>query len=379
MPIRGVYNEDEKKMLEGFEKTVDKMSGWYRDLHVRVASADSIRNWSLAMDCWNPLWLDENYAQKTRWGGIIAPPMYQECIILKSWMMDIPPHLGYISNDRPILIGEDWELFKPVRPGDSFRVWRRRAKVYDVTSPDKDTPRRFNFLIHDLDLINQKDEMVTTFKCYLNITLKPEPPQALPPSPPYAYTEAELAFIERISNAEEIRGAEPRYWEDVGIGDELKPVAMGPTTAWDMLVFTAGRQDLDLIPMMEVRRRTPWMLLKDPDTGVTYHMMEMHLTGRAGQLRGEPHGFHSGVVERQLMARLVTNWMGDDGFIRKFNWRYLTTTYIGEALIGKAKVVNKRAENGEHLVDLEVWLENIRGHFAVAAKVTVNLCAKEDL
>jgi hypothetical protein len=40
-------------------------------------------------------------------------------------------------------------------------------------------------------------------------------------------------------------------------------------------------------------------------------------------------------------------------------------------------VTNKRVENGEHLVDLEVWLENMRGNITEAAAATVSLCPKE--
>ena len=77
------------------------------------------------------------------------------------------------------------------------------------------------------------------------------------------------------------------------------------------------------------------------------------------------------------MGRLVTNWMGDDGFLRKFDWRHMTQSAVGDTLIGRGKVTNKRVEDSEHLVDLRVWLEDIRGYVTEASIVTVSLCSKE--
>lgn len=44
MAIRGVYSDDEKKMLAEFEKIADDLSGWDKSLRRRVATEESIRN-----------------------------------------------------------------------------------------------------------------------------------------------------------------------------------------------------------------------------------------------------------------------------------------------------------------------------------------------
>jgi len=46
----------------------------------------------------------------------------------------------------------------------------------------------------------------------------------------YKYTNEELDFIEKVHDAESIRGATIRWWEDVRVGDELQPVVNGPLT-----------------------------------------------------------------------------------------------------------------------------------------------------
>ena len=222
------------------------------------------------------------------------------------------------------------------------------------------------------------DEIITKFKLYNDAVIVPEPPQRAVPQPDYVYTKEELAHIDRVFAEEEILGARIRWWEDVSPGEELRPVIMGPTTLWDQIVYTAGRQEMELVPMMEMRRRGA-MLFLDPATGVTHHGIEWHHADLVAQLMGMPYAMHYGVVSRQLLARCVTNWMGDDGFITKFHWRHLANFKIGDTCIGRGKVTGKRVEGGEHLVDISLWVENLRGYVSVPAIATVSLLSRETI
>jgi acyl dehydratase len=376
MAVRGVYTKAEQKMLDELNSSIFMKPGWFKPKAKMVATAESIKNFAVSVDFWNPLWRDESYAVGTRWGGIIAPPMYQERFGYSgSFGLMATPEVGYQSG---VYIGQDYEFFKPVRPGDSFTVWRNPPKLEDITTLDGKGLRRFTWMPHDLYLYNQNGELVDTLKTYLESTFYPEPHESINmPKPAHKYTKEELEYINRMIDAEEIRGANIRYWEDVNVGDETAPVAMGPTTTWDMIAYSKGVMAEDFPPLRDMRKAGGGMLLLDPETGVTHMGVEYHFTDQGGKLAGLPHGFHFGNFAGQLMARLVTNWMGDDGFLRKYSWRHLTQTPIGDTVIGHGRVVNKRAENGEHLVDLDVYLENIRGNITEAAAATVRLISKE--
>ena len=155
-------------------------------------------------------------------------------------------------------------------------------------------------------------------------------------------------------------------------------MSVGPTTVWDMITFFAGIQELPLFPSREMRKRAPELFFFiDPATGVSHADVEWHFIDGNARFRGQRHAFHFGNFARQTMARLVSNWMGDDGFLKGFKWRHLARTAIGDSLIGRGKVVNKYKENGEHLVDLEVYLENLRGNITEAAVATISLFSKE--
>lgn len=56
----------------------------------------------------------------------------------------------------------------------------------------------------------------------------------------------------------------------------------------------------------------------------------------------------------------------------------MTRSIVGDAFIGYGRVVGKREEKGEHLVDIKAWLENIRGFTPEAAMATVKLVSKKD-
>jgi acyl dehydratase len=385
MAVRGVYTEAEQKILDGINQNMESLMGWYKSPEPMVATEESMKNYAYAVDPKNPLWRDENYARNTRWGSIIAVPEFVERIGVSPFLVMPSLEYGY----RYILIGNDDEYFKPIRANDSFRVWRRRGVIKDVTSLDGKGPRTFAVTVEDFDIINQKDELVSNFKHLFQITFFPDPPKPYS-MPDYGYTKEELAYIDRMEEDEEIRGANIRFWEDVNAGDDLKPVVMGPVTRSHMIALDiaqhSGRSGLQLFSMfnmaptgevMPPNRASLRDFEQDPATGLYYYLGMPHWDDRAAQTYGEPRAFLYSAQSRHLLARLITNWMGDDGFIRKYHYRHMSRNHLGETLIGHGKVVNKHIENGEYLVDLKVWVENMRGSSTESAVATVSLLSKE--
>ena len=54
------------------------------------------------------------------------------------------------------------------------------------------------------------------------------------------YSTEEIQEIDKAYEAEERRGNEPRYWEDVSVGDKLTPIAKGPLTMVDIISMHMG-------------------------------------------------------------------------------------------------------------------------------------------
>ena len=54
------------------------------------------------------------------------------------------------------------------------------------------------------------------------------------------YGDEEIEAIDAQYAAEQRRGAEPRYWEDVQVGDTVGPMVKGPLTVTDMVCWHVG-------------------------------------------------------------------------------------------------------------------------------------------
>jgi acyl dehydratase len=386
--VRGTYTKEEERMLAECRESWAKLVGWlgetpseqvpYPVFH-RVATKDLITHMAYAADYWNPLWRDENYARNTRWGGIIAPPFFQQCIAHggPNFPLKVPPEVGIA---RMEMGGDYWEFFKPIRVGDSFKVWVGLPNIQDVTRPGKDSPRRLR-IMGNVSYINQRDE-VTGIMHRVSFT------SILPPGTEikkneveftreYIYTKEEIAAIDREADAEEIRGANPRYWEDVSIGDELKPVVLGPVTVWDQVLEMQGF-GIACLPMREVRRQTPERVFIDAATNIPHKSIEFHLSEGSAKALGHYSTTLIAVTVEHFLGRLITNWMGDDGFLRRFDYLKLANTPHGDTFFGRGRVIKKHVSaDGEHLVDLDVWMESVRGYIPNVATATVSLLSRE--
>jgi acyl dehydratase len=60
------------------------------------------------------------------------------------------------------------------------------------------------------------------------------------------------------------------------------------------------------------------------------------------------------------LVRLITDWMGDAGFLRRLSFEMRRQQRPGDTMVCKGRVTGRRRENGEGIVELEVWAENER-------------------
>lgn len=91
-----------------------------------------------------------------------------------------------------------------------------------------------------------------------------------------------------------------------------------------------------------------------------------------------------GMLKHAWLIEFVTNWMGDEGFMKKFGCQYRGMDYPrlmktmdqpqdGETWQCVGKVVNKYQENDQHLIDLEIGVINGSGQTTTPGTATVVL------
>jgi hypothetical protein len=230
---------------------------------------------------------------------------------------------------------------------------------------------------------NQKNELIAIYHkiATFSIVSKEKAPSIKrnPKLEEYKYTRAELDFIDRVMDNEIIRGTKIRWWEDVKVGEELQPIVEGPMTLWGQVkaMVVRASAEVERKPTPSAKSHRP---VQDPDTGVWYRPIESHLYDKAGELLDHPQAVIIMHTWMNALNRLVTNWMGDDGFLKSTGWERLADNPLGDTIIGRGKATRKYVKaDGEHVVDIACWLENMRGYITNAGLATVGLLSRESI
>lgn len=108
----------------------------------------------------NPLFLDPEYAKKTRFGSVICPPGLVHLFAGVGWPTEtINEFLALIPapGDRPVNLTHEAEWFKPVRVGDQLYEKMHLVDVY--MKPIKLDPKAFWFVFETI-ITNQDGDVV---------------------------------------------------------------------------------------------------------------------------------------------------------------------------------------------------------------------------
>lgn len=124
-----------------------------------------------------------------------------------------------------------------------------------------------------------------------------------------------------------------RYWEEVNEGDEVPGFSL--KLDWTRIVYqVSGSQDF-------------YPVHHDPDFA---------------HEGGHPNIFVNTGFYHGCFNRLLGEFVGDEGWIRKFRMDMRRPNYLHDTMTVKGRVLRKYVtEEGEHAVDLEIWVENERG------------------
>ena len=127
------------------------------------------------------------------------------------------------------------------------------------------------------------------------------------------------------------------YYEDIAVGSEITPLVKLPTTR--QLVMWAGASG-DYNPI--------------------------HYDKDFAQSRGLPGVIVHGQLVCSFLGQLITDWIGEQGRLRKLTCSYKGMNFPGETLTGKGKVIKKYVEAGEHCVECNIRAENSKGEKTVS-------------
>lgn len=349
-----------------------------------TASKDAIKHFAHGIGDTNPLWTDENYAKKSKYGCIVAPPTFL-CTFSSGpvWPPDprfsVPEEQrrgGWLPGVGALQAGDEWEFFRPVRVDERITAAERLADV--IEKPGSFGGRQ----VHEIRETLYRDERGELVGICRGRMIRMERDTAhqrgryLQQFTKRHYTLEELRAIDEEYAREQRQGATPRYWEEVQEGEEIPQVIKGPLTSTDVVAFAMGWGSPYAFAHAiahEYYRRHPGICIVDPETGVPDSAERIHWDDTAGRLVGVPAAFDIRMMRVSYFGHLMTNWMGDDGFLRKLAVQLRRPVIMGDTVRYRGKVTGKYVRDGEHLVECELWAENQRGEMVSPGSALVRL------
>jgi len=343
--------------------------------YLQDATVDTIRNFCNGVGDLNPLYRDAEYGRNSRYASVIAPPMF-------------PMAYGWLGRTRwgfpgvhGFYAGNDWELFRNLRPGDRISAEER---VVGVDVKDSEFSGRLAIQYVEAHFVNQHDDLVARVLgwCTRHERKAAKEKGKYKDVVKHEYTEDELTATDKAVLEEEknICGRNIRYWEDVEEGQALTPIARGPLSMMDTMGFLVGcgRGHTHGV-LLKGALRHPGHFFRNPEAGggVEYTGIGHHRESVAKEV-GVPGVYDYGPQRSAWVATLVTNWMGDSGFLKRIKTELRRFNTMGDTTWCKGKIVRKYRQDGFALIDIDVWAENQRGEKTVTnGAATVMLPSKD--
>lgn len=350
---------------------------------ISTATAESIRNFAHGYGDDNPLYTDPGYGHTTRWGSQIAPQIMAAVLNAPLRGDKLPKELrgGSYRGIHAFVSGGTWEWYRPVYPGDTLYSFSGLESVEEKTS--EFAGRSVIRVLRDVK-INQRAEVIGVYRTLVIYTERKKAREKGKYSAieDPSYTKDDIAALDEVYAAETVRGAEPRYWEDVVVGEGMGKMAKGPLTTTDMIVFHAG--GYGFVPYglktgrlaWKNRQRIPAFYI-DNEYGVPDVAQRVHWDSEWATAIGNPRAYDYGVLRECWIHHFLTDWVGDGGFVLRQHDEIRKFNYQGDIQYLTGKVDGKRQEDGMMLVDLEIEVRNQRGDTTAQADATTSLPSRE--
>ncbi len=316
------------------------------------ATRDAIRHYAHGIGDNNPLWCDPEYAKNTKYGDVVALPSF-----MFTTSRIISGYCGGLSGVHAMWAGADWNWHKPVLRND---VIHTEAYLKDLVEHQTRFAGRAFQQIYHVDFYNQDGDLVADADSWVFRTDRDE---ARERGTKYTevkgkvepFTDEQLAEWSKLYADEEIRGAEKRYWEDVNEGEALPKMMKGPMTVTGFICYAQGWGGLYIRA-----NKLAWeMQQKHPGTGIKNRFNvpdcpeRVHWDEAFALEVGAPGAYDYGPERCSWLTHHATNWMGDDGFLRKSKCEIRRHNPDGDVIFIDGEITRKWVEDGKHLVEIK--------------------------
>jgi len=348
----GVIDDDtiaEARELIGVPLRRDRMQ-W-----VESATRDAVRQFAQGVGDDNPLWVDADYAAATPWQGLIAPPSFL-------YAVDATIVAPKLAGVQWIYAGTRWRWMDAIRIDDQFSVSAQ------LTNMEEKSGRRFGRWVLQTGEIEYRSQRGLIGTAQGRVARTPrqsgsgsQSPRQDPPKTSASAPAPEPRHVTR-------RGAQSRLWESVSVGDtlgeEVRPLSQGDIYRWYVGAQGALHYGGAHGDAVRYRHRHDDFAIND-ETGAKDFAARGHFSSRAGRSVGMGGAYDVGLHRISWIIAMLTDWMGDDGFLAELDAQVLRPNLVGDTTTLEGQVTNTWFA-GHPLVRIEIQARN--QHDAVTAR-----------
>ncbi len=348
-----------------------------------------IRRWAQGMQNPNPLHYDDEIAERSPFGRIVAPQSFTICCDVGHGAT--PAIVGSIPGTHMIFGGDEW-WFGGARiyPGDQLHMSRRFVD-YKVSDTKFAGPTMFSR--GETVYVNQRGDKVakqwSTAVRYLAEEARKRGffEQA---APRHHWRAEELAEIDesRLAWIRSRAGAQGPAWDEIEVGQRLPRRPIGPhslstfATEWRSYIFTVWGSNyhegydhiLDAGWLREMDRDMG-AAQEDPSMGDgLYHGPSRGHTDEAyAKVVGMPRAYGYGASMGAWVLDYVSHWAGDAAVVHHSAIQYRFPAFEGDLtnLDGEVSAKREDATFGANIATVEVTMTTQEG--AVMAKGPVEV------
>ena len=135
----------------------------------------------------------------------------------------------------------------------------------------------------------------------------------------------------------------PKF-ESIAVGDELPPLVMPPVTRHTLAIYCGASGDHNPV----------------------------HVDSDFAKASGLDDVIAHGMLVMAYSGRVLTQWVPQSA-IRQFQTRFMAMTRIGDAVTARARVAEKREQDGERCVLVEISTSNQHGEVKTTGTALIAL------
>jgi len=331
-----------------------------------AVTADAIRHYAYGTSDDNPLWIQREYARQSGSGKLVAPPCFVASVLYPA--LHGAPSVVPLSS----LIGElDCTWFMPILEGDQLRGSARQLEVFESRNRQG---RRLVNILAEISYENQRGDVVARAES-LMVRVEQSGAELLADCDIYEYTQAELHTIKRALESETRTGSQGLRRDQIEVGYQLEPLVRGPLTVGDLVCWQAAIGPSYRAGALGYRDGLdqPHTVILNPVTGWPVKYSQQHEDALLSRQRGMPAPFDNTVMRWAWLAPLLTNWMGDHGFLKRLGMSANEPIIYGDTNWYRGTVTRCVARESGVALTLKITGTNQRGTVTTTGEAEVEI------